>query len=88
MKLDVNSGIKPCGKASSDGEMVKMLGYKWTMEPDLLSPGLGELKLNKKVRGSKKHNLIPVCSKEEARNVLKTVSLTRRTILSATQSSE
>ena len=51
LKFVVNSGVKPCEKASSDGETVKMLGYKWTTEPDLLSPGLGELNLNKKIRG-------------------------------------
>ena len=66
LKFIVQSGIKPCEKASSDGEMVKMLGYKLTTEPDMLSPGLGELNLNKKVRGSKKPNLIPVSSREAA----------------------
>ena len=54
LKFVVHSGIKPCEKASSDGETVKMLGYKWTTELDLLFPGLGELNLNKKVRESKK----------------------------------
>ena len=38
LKMFVNSGVKPCNKASFDGETVKMLGYKWTTEPDLLSP--------------------------------------------------
>ena len=54
LKFIVHSGIKPCEKASSDGETVKMLGYKWTTELDLLFPGLGELNLNNKVRESKK----------------------------------
>ena len=45
LKFIVNSGAKPCEKASSNGEAIKMLGYKWTTEPDLLSPGLGELNL-------------------------------------------
>ena len=49
LKFIVHCGAK-CDKASSDGETVKMLGYKWTTEPDLLSPGLGELNLNKKIR--------------------------------------
>ena len=65
LKFIVNSGKKPCEKASSDGDTVKMLGYKWTTEPDLLSPGLGELNLNKKVRGSKKPNITPVKSRED-----------------------
>ena len=42
LKCIVNSGAKPCQKASSDDETVKMLGYKWTTEPDLLSPGIGK----------------------------------------------
>ena len=45
LKFIVNSGAKPCEKASLDGEAVKMLGYKLTTEPDLLSPGLGGLNL-------------------------------------------
>ena len=56
LKFVINCGVKPCDKASSDGETVKMLGYKWTTEPNLLSPGLGELNLKKKIRGSKKPN--------------------------------
>ena len=43
---------------------------------------LGEHNLNKKVRRSKKPNLVPVCTKEDARNLLKNVSLARRTFLS------
>ena len=73
LKFIIHSRIKPCEKASSDGETVKMLGYKWTTEPDLLSPGLGELNLKKKVRGSKKPYLVPVCSKEDAEKLLKTM---------------
>ena len=54
-----------------------MLGYKWTTQPDLLSPGLVELNLNKKVRGSKKPNLTPVNSREDAEKLLNSVILTR-----------
>ena len=43
--------------ASSDGESVKILGYKWMTEADLLSPGLGELNLNKKIRCMKKKKI-------------------------------
>ena len=77
----VYSGVKPCDKASSDGETIKMLGYKWTTESDLLSVGLGELNLDKKIRGSKKPNLTPVCSRDDADKLLISVTLTRRTIL-------
>ena len=48
LKFIVHSGIKPCEKASSDGETVKIIGYKWTTETDLLSLGLGKLNLNKR----------------------------------------
>ena len=82
LKFVVNSSVKPCEKASSDGETVKMLGYKWTTEPDLLSPGLGELNLNKKIRGSRKPNVLPINSREDAETLLRSVKLTRRTILS------
>ena len=82
LKFVVNSGVKPCDKASSDRKTVKMLGYKWTTEPDLLSPGLGELNLNKKLRGSKKPNLTPVNSREDAEKLLRSVVLTRITMLS------
>ena len=67
LKVVVNSGVKPCDKASSDGKTVKMLGYKWTTELDLLSPGLGKLNLNKKIKGSKKPNLTPLNSREDPR---------------------
>ena len=65
-----HSGVKPCDKASSEGETVKMLRYKWTTEADLLSPGLGELNLNKKGRGSKKPNLTPAVSRKDAEKLL------------------
>ena len=81
LKFVVHSGVKPCDKASSDGETVKMLGYKWTTEPDLLSPGLGELNLNKKVKGMKKPNLSLVISREDVEQLLKSITLTMRTIL-------
>ena len=83
----VYSGVKPCDKASSDGETIKMLGYKWTTESDLLSVGLGELNLDKKIRGSKKPNLTPVCSRHDAEKLLKSITLNRRTILVKLQSS-
>ena len=49
LKFTVHSGVNPCDKASSDGETINMLGYKWTIEPDLLALGLVELNLNKKI---------------------------------------
>ena len=51
LKFIVRNGEKPSEKASSDGESMKLLGYKWDTEKDALSPGLGELNLYKKIRG-------------------------------------
>ena len=81
LKFVVRSGDKPSEKASSDGESMKMLGYKWDTEKDTLSPGVGELNMNKKKRGEKKPNEFPVVSEEDAELMLKEVSLTRRMIL-------
>ena len=48
-KYVVNSGRAPGEKASPDGIHVKLLGYKWNLELDVLYPGFAELNLNKKV---------------------------------------
>ena len=46
LKYVVLSGRKPDTKASSDGKTVKLLGYKWNTELDILYPGVSELNLN------------------------------------------
>ncbi|XP_023346520.1 uncharacterized protein LOC111715431 [Eurytemora carolleeae] len=81
LKFVVRSGDKPSEKASLDGESMKMLGYKWDTEKDILSPGIGELNMNKKKRGEKKANEFPTVSEEDADLLLKDVKLTRRMIL-------
>ena len=53
-KYVVYSGIAPREKASPDGMHVKLLGYKWNSERDILYPGFAKLNLNKKVGGAKK----------------------------------
>ena len=68
---------KPSEKASFDGERKKFLGCKWDLEKDELSPGLGELNLNKKRRREKKPNLEPVRTLEDAEKLLSSVLLTR-----------
>ena len=60
---------------------MKLLGYKWDREKDELSPGLGELNLNKKRRGEKKPNLEPVRTIRDAENLLGSVKLTRSLIV-------
>ena len=60
-------------KFSSNEETVKMLGYKWTTEADLLCSGLGESNMNKKVKCIKKPILSPVKSWKEAEKLLSSV---------------
>ena len=81
LKFIVRSGDKPSEKASSDGESMKLLGYKWDSEKDELSPGLGELNLNKKKRGEKKPNLEPVKTVLDAERLFSGVLLTRSLIV-------
>jgi len=81
LKFIVRNGEKPSDKASSDGESMKLLGYKWDPEKDELSPGLGELNLNKKVRGERKPNLEPVKTTLDAERLLSGVQLTRSMIV-------
>ena len=52
-KYLVYSGRTPGEKASPDGIHVKLLGYKWNSELNILYPGFTELNLNKKVQGAK-----------------------------------
>ena len=72
----------PCEKASSNGESLKMLGYKWTPREDTLSPGLSEMNFNKEIRGSKKPNVKLVATKEDASDLIGAVILTRKNVAS------
>ena len=81
LKFIVRSGEKPSEKASPDGETMKLLGYKWDPIEDELSPGLGELNLNKKTRGEKKPNLEPVRTVRDAERLLAGAELTRSLIV-------
>jgi len=60
---------------------MKLLGYKWDSEKDELSPGVGELNLNKKSRGLRKPNLEPVKNVDDAEKLLSSVKLTRSLIV-------
>ena len=81
-KYIVRSGENPCEKASSDGQSVKLLGYKWYPENDTISPGFSELNLNPKVRGAKKPNLLPVVTREDALQLLESIQITKRIAVS------
>ena len=81
LKYVVKSGSKPCPEASSDGESLKILGYVWKPEEDILQPGFGELNFNKKKRGAKKPNKFPVVSPDDVTKVLKDVKISRRIVV-------
>ena len=76
-KYVIRSGEDPTEEASSDRESCKILGYKWNPKEDFLSPGVGELNFNKKVRGAKAPNEASVTTREEVRLLLKKFTLTR-----------
>ena len=82
LKYIIRSGEAPPDKASNDGSTVKMLGYRYETEADTLSLGFRELNMNKKVRGAKKPNVVPVTTKEEAADILQPIKITRRTAMS------
>ena len=81
-KCMVYSGRASGEKASPDRIHLKLLGYKWNSELDVLCPGFAELNLNKKVRGAKKANLQPVITLEDAGRLMTSVTLTRRMVVS------
>ena len=68
-------------KEITDRETMKLLGYKWDPEKDELSPGLGELNLNKKLRGESKPNKKPIKTTMDAERLLTGVKLTRSLIV-------
>ena len=82
LKYVVKSGEKPCEEASTDGNSLKILGYKWYPEEDILNPGFGEINFNKKRRGSKIPNPFPVINPEDVTKLLESTNVTRRMVVS------
>lgn len=82
LKFIVRSGVAPDEKASADGKTVKLLGYKYNPEEDMLSPSFSELNMNKKIRGAKRANPFPVTTTQEAAELLTSVKITRRKVMS------
>ena len=82
MKFVVRSGEKPPPEASSDGTSLKLLGYKWEPETDIFSPGFSELNFNRKIRGAKKPNRYPVVTKEQAKELMEDLIVTRKVVAS------
>ena len=82
LKFVAKSGEKPCDKASSDGQTIRLLGYKWKTFEDELSLAFSEVNFNRKVRGAKKPNEVPVETKNDLSKLLSKVSLTRKLVAS------
>ena len=74
LKSITRSGEKP-------GKSTKMLGYKWFTEQALFAPGLSELNLNKKIRGGKRPNEIPVVTYTDTARLLQGLELTWRDVV-------
>ena len=66
------------------GKQKKTNRYKFATENDLLSPGITDLNLNKKIRGVKKPNVEPVSTPTEIKTYLEHVNITRRIAMSKT----
>ena len=60
LKMWCISGEVPCEKASSDGINTSFAGYLWAPLQDQMSIGLTEINYNKRNRGVKKDNDVPV----------------------------
>ena len=67
-------------EASSDGESMKILGYKWNTKSDILSPGFMEVNFNRKKRGAKRPNPFPVSTQADVEKLLESLKITKRLI--------
>ena len=83
IKCMTRSGDEPCEKASSDKISTGLAGYKWLPKTDEIKLGLGELNFNKKVRGYRRPNEVPVDEPEDVEKVLPD-KITRRIALGKT----
>ena len=72
------------GEENEDSEPVKILGYRWNMKSDTISPGFTELNFNKKKRGLKNANPFPVTKPDDVSKLLASSDITRRMVVSKT----
>ena len=70
------------GLPSDEGDSLKVLGYKWNVVSDTLSPGFAEVNFNKKIRGMKSPNPFPVVSPDDVTKLLSSKNVTRRMVIS------
>ena len=81
LKFVARSGEPPPAGASTDGESIKVLGYKYKTEVDTLCPGFEELNFNPKKRGAKKPNDFPVTSADDVDRLLQSTKISRRKVV-------
>ena len=67
---------------ASDSDNFKILGYRWHPVSDVIYPGYHELNFQKKKRGARPNNDLPVTEVADVTRLLNTVDLTRRLLVS------
>ena len=82
LKFVVKSGEKPDPSVVDDKGRLKVLGYYWHPESDMMSPGFDELNFNKKRKGAKKPNPFPVKTEEDLNRLMEPMRLTKRMVAS------
>ena len=83
LKYVVRSGHKPCEKASNNGHTVKLLGYDWDPETDIISLSECNLNFSPTKRSTKKVKVkVKFETEQELRSHLNEVVLTKRSVLS------
>ena len=81
-KFVCKSGETPCDKASSDGKVVKLLGYDWRPLEDTLALSFSDLNFFQKKKGKKPPLNEPITSEQGLKESLSQVTLTKKSILS------
>ena len=82
LKYVVRSGEKPDPKFVDDKGRLRVLGYHWHPESDMMSSGFGEVNFNKKRKGAKKPNPFPVLTAEDVDKLTQPLRLTKRMVAS------
>ena len=70
------------GEDNGDKNCVKILGYKFNLKDDTISPGFSEINFSKKKRGMKAPNPFPVTRPDDVSKLLMTSDITRRMVVS------
>lgn len=68
-------------KASSDANMLKVLGYRWFPVKDKFAPGFSEVNFSQKIRGVGTHTTGPISRDTDISKVLSGMQITRRMVV-------